>query len=450
MPRLPNDALLRLIHEADLKYEALAKRVNALGCEHGLSLRYDKTSVSHWIRGTAPAGMTPVLICRVLSQRLRRPVPLHHAGFTANGPHEAEAGLAYHPSLASTVKEIELLRRYDVDRRDFLRSSTYAGAAVMAASGRWLEQSPDAPATTTAAKRVGNTDVIRVRDTLTALQNLDVTHGGGHTRPLAVHYLSTVLDLLTGSYSESVGRTLRQTTAELLLSIGLMSYDIGHHQAAQRYMIQSARMAQAAHDQPLGARAFTMLSHQALHLGHPAHAIDLARRARHGAPQATPGATAIFHVFEARAHSGTGDTASAETAISQAEKHFTRARPDDEPDWSRNYTRAELAGEIAWTYRDLAMPSQTRSYATEAATHPATMLRAHGFNHSLLATTALQEDDVELACDHGRKALHCAVQVMSERVSDSVSDVLMRLQPYAAHPRVKDLTDEFAAAFPHN
>ncbi|MFE7130794.1 transcriptional regulator [Streptomyces sp. NPDC057638] len=448
--RAPNAALRHLVREADIKYEALATRVNALGIQYGLALRYDKTSVSHWIRGTAPAGIVPLLICRVLAERLRRTVHPTDAGFAPTGTNEAEAGLAYHPSLASTVKEIELLRRYDMERREFLRSSTYASAAVVAASGHWLDRPPDPPATRTATSpRVGTPDVTRVRATLTAFQDLDVAHGGGHTRPLALHYLRSVLDLHDGNYTETTGRALRRATAELLIAIGLMSYDVGHHQAAQRYLIQATRMAQAADDPPLGARALTILSHQALHLGQPAHAVELARRARNGAPRATPGAKAVFHVFEARAHSGTGDIPAAEAAIKRAEHHFARARPDDEPDWTRTYTRAELAGEIAWTYRDLGLPAQTRRYAAEAAAHPATMLRAHGFNHALLATTALQDNDIELACAHGRTALHHAAQVMSDRVQDSVHDVLTRLRPHAAHPRVKDLADEFTAAFPH-
>ena len=55
-PRTPNRQLAALIAEAGFSHAGLARRVDQLGLEHGLDLRYDKTSVTRWLRGQRPRG----------------------------------------------------------------------------------------------------------------------------------------------------------------------------------------------------------------------------------------------------------------------------------------------------------------------------------------------------------------------------------------------------------
>ncbi len=57
--RTPNRQLAALIAEAGFSNAGLARRVDQLGLEHGLDLRYDKTSVTRWLRGQQPRGTTP-------------------------------------------------------------------------------------------------------------------------------------------------------------------------------------------------------------------------------------------------------------------------------------------------------------------------------------------------------------------------------------------------------
>ncbi|MEU1022157.1 hypothetical protein ABZ366_08670, partial [Streptomyces sp. NPDC005904] len=59
--RTPNRQLAALISEAGFSHAGLARRVDQLGLEHGLDLRYDKTSVTRWLRGQQPRGTTPAL-----------------------------------------------------------------------------------------------------------------------------------------------------------------------------------------------------------------------------------------------------------------------------------------------------------------------------------------------------------------------------------------------------
>src|SRR5689334_23935212 len=60
--RQPNERLQALIQEAGCSNAGLARRVNMCGAEHGLDLRYDKTSVARWLRGQQPRGRAPAII----------------------------------------------------------------------------------------------------------------------------------------------------------------------------------------------------------------------------------------------------------------------------------------------------------------------------------------------------------------------------------------------------
>ncbi|MGW3406066.1 transcriptional regulator, partial [Streptomyces zhihengii] len=60
--RQPNERLQALIQEAGCSNAGLARRVNMVGVERGLDLRYDKTSVARWLRGQQPRGRAPSTI----------------------------------------------------------------------------------------------------------------------------------------------------------------------------------------------------------------------------------------------------------------------------------------------------------------------------------------------------------------------------------------------------
>lgn len=73
----------------------LARRVNDLGAQRGLTLRYDKTSVARWVsKGMVPQGAAPHLIAAAIGQKLGRPVPLHEIGLADADP-APEVGLAF-------------------------------------------------------------------------------------------------------------------------------------------------------------------------------------------------------------------------------------------------------------------------------------------------------------------------------------------------------------------
>lgn len=98
-----NQSLIRLQQEARLSGEELAKRVNAIGAETGLRLRYGRASVSQWRSGTRPRWPVPDLVAEVLSRSLARTVTAADAGFASDG--SADPG----PGAGDTVTQVERL-----------------------------------------------------------------------------------------------------------------------------------------------------------------------------------------------------------------------------------------------------------------------------------------------------------------------------------------------------
>lgn len=101
--RTPNRQLASLITEAGFSNAGLARRVDQLGLEHGLDLRYDKTSVTRWLRGQQPRGTTPALIAEVFTRRLGRRLSTQDLGLDACAPVYAGLEFAATPSEAVDI-----------------------------------------------------------------------------------------------------------------------------------------------------------------------------------------------------------------------------------------------------------------------------------------------------------------------------------------------------------
>ena len=85
--RGPNEKLGTLLGLAGISNAGLARRVNDLGAQRGLTLRYDKTSVARWVaKGMVPQGAAPHLIAAAIGSKLGRPVPLHEIGLADADP----------------------------------------------------------------------------------------------------------------------------------------------------------------------------------------------------------------------------------------------------------------------------------------------------------------------------------------------------------------------------
>ncbi|MFB7219746.1 regulator [Streptomyces sp. NPDC056227] len=134
--RTPNRRLASLITEAGFSNAGLARRVDQLGLEHGLDLRYDKTSVTRWLRGQQPRGTTPALIAEVFTRRLGRRLSAQDLGLDACAP--VYAGLEFAATPAEAVDIVSGLWRKDSGSHAEVRKIAFTPAGLVVPSRDWL------------------------------------------------------------------------------------------------------------------------------------------------------------------------------------------------------------------------------------------------------------------------------------------------------------------------
>ncbi|QIP85953.1 transcriptional regulator [Streptomyces sp. Tu 2975] len=442
--RQPNERLQALIQEAGCSNAGLARRVNMVGAERGLDLRYDKTSVARWLRGQQPRGRAPGIIAEALGRKLGRTVTIDEIGM-ANGKNLATGvGLQFAPTVVGAIEQVCELWRSDVGRRDFLSGSAVAASALVEPSRDWLITGADTQVARTAGARVGPPDVDAVRAMTAALTEMDHRFGSGHVRPVVVHYLNSVVSgMLSGSYREAVGRELFAAAARLTELAGYMAVDTGQPGLAQRYYIQALRLAQAAGDRAYGGYVLAAsMSHLAAELGNPREIAQLARAAQEGARgRVTPRVQAMFHAAEARGHALLGDARTCHEAAGLALAALERAEPDsgDDPDWIAHFDGAYLADELAHCHRDLGEAQSAARYASQALEgHPESRARRRAIGLVLLASAQVQQREVEQACYTGTRAVELLDTLRSSRGAEYLDDLQSRLEPYAEEPSVRE------------
>ncbi|MCX4980469.1 regulator [Streptomyces sp. NBC_00572] len=392
--RIPNRQLAALIAEAGFSHAGLARRVDQLGLEHGLDLRYDKTSVTRWLRGQQPRGTTPALIAEVFTRRLGRRLSAQDLGLDACAP--VYAGLEFAATPEEAVDIVSGLWRKDSGSHAELRKIAFTPAGLVVPSRDWLigraddrvargdqppglrtSSAPPSAASSASSgvtaeprlphdpriahdprlihdprvppqgrfsvprqrgtdrgpgQRVSSGDIAALRSVGELFRTLDHAYGGGHARQALVRYLEHEAEpMLRGTYGESVGRRLFAAAADLTRLAGWTSYDIAAHGLAQRYFVQALRLAQAAGDRAYGSYVLLTMSCQAVYLGHGREAVQLARVAQQGVgPAAPPVVQAMLHAVEARGHAVLAETRACSASLVRAERALEAARPGDE------------------------------------------------------------------------------------------------------------------------
>ena len=459
--RGPNQKLGTVLSLAGISNAGLARRVNDLGAQRGLTLRYDKTSVARWVsKGMVPQGAAPHLIAAAIGQKLGRPVPLHEIGLADADP-APEVGLAFPRDVAQAVKSATELYRLDLAGRRAgsggiwqSLAGSFAVSAYATPASRWLITPADSSVAREpgpgdgagAAPKVGHSDVQKLREAAEDARRWDSKYGGGDWRSSMVPECLRVeaAPLLLGSYSDEVGRALFGASAELTRLAGWMAFDTGQQEAAQRYYIQALRLARAAADVPLGGYVLASMSLQATYRGFGDEGVDLAQAAlERNRGLATARTMSFFRLIEARAHARGGDAQAAGAALKAAEGWLERARDgDNDPSWLGFYSYDRFAADAAECYRDLKAPREVRRFTEQALSRPTEeFVRSHGLRLVVSAVAELESGNLDAACEQGVRAVEVAGRISSARTTEYVKDLLHRLEPYGDEPRVVELRE---------
>ncbi|MDD9377331.1 sporulation protein [Streptomyces sp. ZAF1911] len=497
--REPNEKLGAVLALAGISNAGLARRVNDLGAQRGLTLRYDKTSVARWVsKGMVPQGAAPHLIAAAIGAKLGRPVPLHEIGLADADP-APEVGLAFPRDVGAAVRSATDLYRLDLAGRRGgggiwqSLAGSFSVSAYATPASRWLispadssvarepagrepvpgaappeglpappgahvggvpaqppreTPPPPAPAVPDAGnpQRVGHSDVTKLREAAEDARRWDSKYGGGDWRSSMVPECLRVdaAPLLLGSYTDEVGRALFGATAELTRLAGWMAFDTGQQEAAQRYYIQALRLARAAADVPLGGYVLASMSLQATYRDFPDEGVDLAQAAvERNRGLATARTMSFFRLVEARAHAKAGDSVAAGAALRASEGWLERARDGDaDPTWLGFYSYDRFAADAAECYRDLKLPRQVRRFTEQALSRPTEeYVRSHGLRLVVSAVAELESGNLDAACAAGTRAVEVAGRISSARTTEYVRDLLHRLEPYGDEPRVAELRE---------
>ncbi|MFI9580466.1 transcriptional regulator [Streptomyces sp. NPDC052236] len=438
----PNEQLANHLTRAGMSRGELARRIKSKAREwNEPNVSPNVTRIRFWMEGEKPRTPLPDIIADVFSDHFGYRVTTYDLGF-GDGT-RADAALVYDTSYTATVRAVAELGRADVDRRKLLAAAPFAAVAGVGPSRDWLMNTLDQEPTT--GPRVRLEDVTAVKSMFETFQRMDIFQGGGSGRLVLAEYMSQhVYPLLRRTHTEEVRRALCEAAAEQTYLLGWMAYDSGQHGIAQRYLIQSLRLAEESKNAALGAHVLAGMADQATLLGDPQEGRRLAQAGRHGLSKATsPACLADLWCLEARALAKLGDATAASRAVAQSEKAYERVRPEEEQAWAEFIDPAYLHGEHAMTFRDLEDSSAAETHAVRSIEHAHAQKRARrgAMSQAALAVTHLQRHDLDSAHAAGLRTLTLAGQVKSTRAIEAVQDLRRRMQPFGKNRLVADFNE---------
>ncbi|RDI53327.1 helix-turn-helix domain-containing protein [Nocardia mexicana] len=350
---------------------------------------------------------------------------------------------ALHVPLAILVVESD--EEADVNRRNFLRASTFGAGTAMATAA--VQQAEG----TTATIWVDAGDVAEINATVNQVHELDLVVGGDRLCRLAAGYVQHVQHLLdTARYSDDIGRQLTSAAAEMMTAAGWVHYDAGRPEAARRYYADAAQAASAADDGFAAAHALGNASGYMVNRvwGRDNAASDqlgvqYAQAASRAAlPQGGPKLRALMALREAEAHGGRGDKAEMAKAISRAYRAYESARGFD-PEWVY-LPEAEISGIIGKAHMWLGDYETAVTHLGEAAERSAAWPRERASWQLHQAHNLIHSGEFGQACSLLTENFDAISDRDSARLQQRFDALADLVRPHARVPEVRDFLGKVA------
>ncbi|MFC8916591.1 hypothetical protein ACGF5F_30960 [Streptomyces sp. NPDC047821] len=470
----PNEQLSSWFVRSGWSKGELARQVNRrarqMGAHH---ISTDTSRVRRWLDGEQPREPIPRILSELFSERFGSVVAVEDLGLRTAHQSPSVSGVDLPWAGPQTVALLSDFSRSDLmlARRGFLGTSLAlaAGPALIEPMQRWLVPTPAAeparaePAAQRRSTRLSRAELDLLESTTVMFRQWDAQCGGGLRRKAVVGQLHEVTDLLQEPQPAPTAKRLFQCAAELAELAGWMSYDVGLQPTAQKYFVLALHAAKEAGDKPLGSYILSSMSRQMIHLGRPDDALELIHLAQYGSRDcATARTQAMLYAMEARAYANMGQPSKCKRAVRMAEDTFADVGLDGEPepDWIRFFSEAELNGENAHSYRDLAyVAGRSPTYASlaEPVMEKAVDLfskdedhqRSYALNLVGMATVHLLKREPEQATKLAEQALGVARRVRSERVNTRLRKTVdTAARDFGDVPEVARLTDKLTAQLP--
>ncbi|MGW7515804.1 transcriptional regulator [Streptomyces sp. NPDC054796] len=427
----PNSQLDALLDQSGVSRAGLAARINRLGKEAGVTLRYDHTAVARWLKGQRPRGQVPELICEILGRQLERTLTLADIGMAAPPPAPVQ-DVGDDASLGRFVERSAVLWRSDQLHADSVGPSLLTGAAAVAPVWEWENPPEDLDVSHAGDLQVGESDVAVLHAARSHYEHLYRNAGGVATRPRVVGFLTAeVAPLLRGTYGDETGRQLFRAAGSLAAVSGICAYDADAQGLAQRYFHQALRLGKASGDRLFGGYVVALLVNQALFLGDNRRAIACAEAVlRTAGPHASPALATDLYAMQAKAYARLDDRRSAHGCMRWAEAYSERIRPEEEPVETGYVQPGLVEVRLAEALLVLGEIGAAEKYAKEAARAPA-HVRGRVNRLATLTDVELHSGAAERAAATAAEMVGYAQGIESQRLRGRMRKVRDHL---AQHP----------------
>ncbi|WP_033818332.1 hypothetical protein [Kitasatospora sp. MBT63] len=437
-----NPALAAAILEAGCSNAGLALRVNQLATAQGLVTRYDKASVTRWVRyGDVPRVPIPQLIAEAIGSLLGRRVDPAALGFPAD-PHRdfSTRTLTYRRSVHEALQTTAELGGDGLSRRSLLTGALpFVSSALHPPQRAWLLHLLNRDPSLHAAV-ADSSALAQAKSMITMFDAMDNEWGGAGVQASIINYLTTqLIPQLRGTFPAGERPQLFTYAAKLAAMAGWSSYDRADYGLAQRYMIQALRLCEEGGDRVLAGQILAGLSHLATSLGNPSEGADLAETgiatARH---TGSPLGLMRLQAMHARAHAALGNHRAATRALEAAHISLASSRgAESESPWVGYLDPHYLEAEAALVHRDLGEAVAAERLARASVDANANRRRRQAISRSVQATALLQQNDLDAALDTAHQALEHLTDTRSERSVQALRDFNLRLDSRATEPAVR-------------
>ncbi len=273
--RTANHLLRKLMEQAGLGNSALAREVNQLGAQAGIELRYDRSTVSHWLAGSRPRASAIPLIVDALSGKLGKFLSPADVGFSR--PTREDPPVIYDLD-GDPLVALQVLTNADLDVQCRLQLQ---GAPYRTSGIAWSQFTADvdvlgSPQIPRIRSRIATDgQVWAIEKAVSVLCDLDELLGGGHAYQATTAYLrNDVLEALSGTGRSGRGQPVIGCAARSAQRIGIKNVDCHVHGLGQSYHLAALRVSMTTRDHELTVQILCDLANQATMLDYPDCALD--------------------------------------------------------------------------------------------------------------------------------------------------------------------------------
>jgi transcriptional regulator with XRE-family HTH domain len=271
-----------------------------------------------------------------------------------------------------------------------------------------------------------------------------------------LHHLHKVVGLLEWSLLPSLRTQLCSIACKTCLLVGELFLDMSDFETARRYHETAIRTAQEANNAALESIAWGRLSLVWIYKKQPRQSLNCIQRARSFLSWNTPMANAWLAAIEAEVQADLRHSKEYLYALDEAEQ-IENFMTQDSDVYLVHFDRALLSGYQGACYRKLYCSEEKQSaiYLEKARSHltqaldslDASLLQRRPTFLTDLTDIAIQQKEVEEACERAIQALSVAVPIKLQKVLSRLLTLRQELEPWADTQYVKKLDEHLTLAF---